>query len=47
VIVRADGRPVATPSALSRAMYRASDAQLQLDIIRLKKKRTVLLKWDK
>lgn len=47
VIVRAGGRDVQTPSGLSRAVYRASDSQLQLDIIRLKKKKTVLLKWDK
>jgi len=47
VIVRADGNPVSTPAALSRAMYRASDAQLRLDVIRLKKKKTILLKWEK
>jgi len=47
VIVRADGNPVSTPAGLSRAMYRASDAQLRLDVIRLKKKKTILLKWDK
>lgn len=47
VIVRADGNPVSTPAGLSRAMYRASDAQLKLDVVRLKKKKTVLLKWDK
>jgi len=28
-------------------MYRASDAQLRLDVIRLKKKKTILLKWEK
>jgi len=47
VIVRAGGRDIGTPSGLSRAVYRASDSQLQLDIIRLKKKKSVLLKWDK
>lgn len=47
VIVRADGNAVSTPAALSRAMYRASDAQLKLDIVRLKKKKTILLKWDR
>ncbi len=47
VIVRADGNPVSTPAGLSRAMYRASDAQLKLDVVRLKKKKTILLKWDK
>jgi len=47
VIVRADGNPVSTPAALSRAMYHASDTQLKLDIVRLKKKKTVLLKWDR
>jgi len=47
VIVRADGNPVSTPAGLSRAMYRASDAQLKLDVVRLKKKRTILLKWDR
>jgi len=47
VIVRADGNPVGTPAALSRAMYHASDTQLKLDIVRLKKKKTVLLKWDR
>jgi hypothetical protein len=47
VIVRAGGQDVTTPSSLSRAMYRASDSQLQLDVVRLKKKKTVLLKWDK
>lgn len=47
VIVRADGNPVNSPAGLSRAMYRASDAQLKLDVVRLKKKKTVLLKWDK
>jgi len=47
VIVRADGNPVSTPAALSRAMYHASDTQLKLDIVRLKKKKSVLLKWDR
>jgi len=47
VIVRADGNPVGTPAALSRAMYHASDTQLKLDIVRLKKNKTVLLKWDR
>jgi hypothetical protein len=47
VIVRAGGQDVTTPSSLSRAMYRASNSQLQLDVVRLKKKKTILLKWDK
>lgn len=47
VIVRADGNPVASPAGLSRALYRASDAQLRLDVVRLKKKKTVVLKWDR
>ncbi len=47
VIVRADGHPISTPSGLSRAMYRASDTQLQLDVVRLKKKKSIVLKWDK
>lgn len=47
VIVRADGNPVDSPAGLSRAMYRASDSQLKLDIVRLKKKRTIVLKWDR
>ncbi|MGH7647914.1 MAG: PDZ domain-containing protein, partial [Gemmatimonadaceae bacterium] len=44
VIVSAGGRDVATPSAFSRAVYRASDFQLQLEILRLKKKKSILLK---
>lgn len=47
VIVRADGNPITTPYGLSRAMYSASDAQLRLDVIRLKKKKTILLRWDR
>ncbi|HEY7893894.1 MAG TPA: PDZ domain-containing protein [Gemmatimonadaceae bacterium] len=47
VIVRAGGQAVTTPSGLSRALYRASDTQLQLDVVRLKKKKSILLKWDK
>ena len=47
VIVRAGGQSVTTPSGLSRALYRASGTQLQLDVVRLKKKKSILLKWDK
>ncbi|HKV50759.1 MAG TPA: PDZ domain-containing protein [Gemmatimonadaceae bacterium] len=47
VIVRAGGHAVATPSGLSRALYRASDTHLQLDVVRLKKKKSIQLKWDK
>lgn len=47
VIVRAGGQSVSTPSGLSRALYHASDTQLQLDIVRLKKKKSIVLKWDK
>lgn len=47
VIVNAGGVAVGTPAALSRSIYRASDVQqLKLDIVRLKKRRSVLLKWD-
>lgn len=47
VIVSAGGLAVTTPGALSRSIYRASDEQqLKLDIVRLKKRRSVLLKWD-
>ncbi|HEY7877021.1 MAG TPA: PDZ domain-containing protein [Gemmatimonadaceae bacterium] len=47
VILSADRQSITTPGALSRSIYRASDAQrLTLDIVRLKKRRTVLLRWD-
>lgn len=46
VIVKADGRTVDSPAALSRAMYRAGGHELKLDVIRKKHHQSVVLRWD-
>jgi len=47
VIVRADGHAVTTPSTLVRALYRATDKSVKLDVVRKKARRTVVLRWER
>jgi len=45
VIVRAGDRPITTPLSLLRAMSRAEDGTLALQVVRKKKTERVMLKW--
>lgn len=46
VILRADRRAITTPLAFSHAIDRADGRKLSLDIVRMKRHRTVVLRWD-
>jgi len=45
VIVRADKRSVQTPAALQRAVQRADDRTVALEVVRKGKERRVILRW--
>ena len=45
VIVRAGGKTVTDPGRLSRQIERASGNSLSLEIVRQRKKQTIVLKW--
>lgn len=45
VIVRADGRAVSTPRGLARAMERARDRTVKLDVVRKKARKSIALAW--
>ena len=45
VIVRAGGKTVADPGRLARLIEQAPDDALTLEIVRQRKKQTVVLKW--
>jgi C-terminal processing protease CtpA/Prc len=47
VILRANGRGVTTPSALSRAIERSDSRTVKLDVVRKRQKRVMVLRWEK
>lgn len=46
VIVKADGRLVASPMALAHVLERSSDRVVKLDVVRKRKPLAVTLRWD-
>lgn len=45
VIRRADDRPVSTPSALQRVMQESDERRVELDVVRKRTQRTVVVRW--